>query len=412
MVSHSATERGAERPGLRPRRQRAGALLYAALAMLTLLPVTLPVPVLRELVQERFGVSEFLTSLFMSINMVGAALAAPVAGALADRFGRRHTMIAGALAVDALCFAALAAALPFEFFLAIRLVEGCAHIFALSLLLSVASTSVGPERRGRVMGLTGAGMMAGVATGAPLGGLLGGVDPLAPLWAGAVVAALASAGAAMGLREHGAHAGREGVGAMVRALRGQAAVAAPLLFAFADRFTVGFFTTTFSLYLRRIHDVPPVSIGIWIGVFMIPFALLSWPFGRLAERHSLLWLLCGGSLVYGLGTATLGWWPPTLLPWLMFGLGVFAAMMFVPSLLLTTELAPDALRSTALGAFNTAGSLGFIAGPISGGLIVQTLAVAEGWHAAYRAAFAVAGASELLCVAIALPVLWRRRPRP
>ena len=51
-------------------------VFQGGLAMLMLIPVTLPVPVLRVLVHERFGVSEFETSLFMSINMVGAALAA------------------------------------------------------------------------------------------------------------------------------------------------------------------------------------------------------------------------------------------------------------------------------------------------------------------------------------------------
>ncbi|MGH7286592.1 MAG: MFS transporter, partial [Myxococcota bacterium] len=77
------------------------------MALLMLLPVTLPVPVLRELVTERFGVSELLTSLFMSINMLGAVLAAPFAGALADRFGQRPLLIAGALSLDAICFLGL-----------------------------------------------------------------------------------------------------------------------------------------------------------------------------------------------------------------------------------------------------------------------------------------------------------------
>ena len=66
------------------------ALLLAGLAALTMLPVTLPVPVLRGLVQERFEVSDLLTSLFMSVNMIGAVLAAPIAGAIADKFGRRR----------------------------------------------------------------------------------------------------------------------------------------------------------------------------------------------------------------------------------------------------------------------------------------------------------------------------------
>ena len=79
--------------------------LLGVLALLMLVPVTLPVTVLRALVHERFGVSELLTSLFMSINMVGAVLAAAPAGALADRFGRRRDWIVAALVADAMLLA-------------------------------------------------------------------------------------------------------------------------------------------------------------------------------------------------------------------------------------------------------------------------------------------------------------------
>jgi MFS family permease len=88
--------------------------------------------------------------------------------------------------------------------------------------------------------------------------------------------------------------------------------------------------------------------------------------------------------------------------------------MFVPSMLLATQLAPAAIRATALGAFNAAGSLGFVLGPISGGFISQEVAEQSGWAAGYRAAFAAAGASVALCVFATLPLLGRlaasRRP--
>ena len=54
----------------------------ALLAFWIMAPVTIPVPVLRELVYDRFAVSELQASLFMSINMVGALVTAPLAGAL------------------------------------------------------------------------------------------------------------------------------------------------------------------------------------------------------------------------------------------------------------------------------------------------------------------------------------------
>ena len=101
-------------------------LLLGVFAALMLVPVTLPVPVLRGLVQERFQVSAFETSVFMSINMVGAFLAAPLAGALADRYGQRKTLIVLALLVDSVCFFSISIVQSYELLLAVRFAEGFA----------------------------------------------------------------------------------------------------------------------------------------------------------------------------------------------------------------------------------------------------------------------------------------------
>jgi MFS family permease len=295
----------------------------------------------------------------------------------------------------------------FGAFMALRFAEGCAHIAALSIVLSLASSAAAPSRRGRAMGMTGAGILLGVAAGAPLGGRLGDADPLLPLRVAAGLGVAAAVLGAVLTREGGEGERRPGLAEMLTTLRAHGALAVPLAFAFVDRFTVGFFTSTFVFYLRTIHEVTPARIGLLIATFMLPFALLSFPFGWLSERYSRSLLLCAGSVVYGLGLASLGWWSA---PWLaagMFGLGVAAAVMFVPSLLMTTDLAPDAIRSTALGAFNAAGSLGFIFGPLVGGGVSEQVAAEAGWLAGYRAAFAVGGVSVLLCVGATLPRLLR-----
>ena len=383
--------------------------LLGVVAVSIMAPVTLPVPILRTLVSERFEVSELLTSLFMVVNMVGAALAAPFAGALADRFGRRRPLIVAALVFDSVCFLAMTAPMSFGLFLAIRFLEGCAHIFALSLLLSVAASLVPSERRGLVMGITGAGMMLGVALGAPLGGLLGRVDVLRPLFAGSALLLTAACLAAASLREPSVVEERPGLAAIAQAIRANRALILPLLFSFADRFTVGFYTTTFSLFASGLHGASPPRVGLWISAFMLPFALLSFPFGMLADRYSKTALMCGGSLVYGLFTASLGFWPTDFITLGMAATGVSAAVMFVPSMLMTADLAPASIRSTALGAFNTAGSLGFILGPLCGGLISEAVRSVHGPAAGYQAAFAAAGASVILCVCATLPFLLRLR---
>ena len=377
------------------------------LALLILVPVTLPVPVLRDLVLERFAVSELATSTFMSINMVGAIVAAPIAGALSDRFGRRRGLIVGALVVDAVCFAVLAADVSFPLFMAVRFVEGCAHIFALSLVLAHATELAPSGERGRVMGVVGAGLLLGVALGAPIGGVLGRDGPLQVLEAAVAILVVTAVLAAVVVRAPRQAHDRERPGwrELVAMVRARPLMAVPLVFAFIDRFTVGFFTTTFSLYLQRIHELPPARVGLLIAAFMLPFALLSYPFGRLSERVSPVRLLAGGSLGYGIATTTLGWWPAEGLLVLMLGLGLMAAVMFVPSMLLTVEAADARARATALGAFNAAGSLGFIVGPLVGGAVSQSIAATQGWHAGYRAAFAVAGTSEVLCVLLTLPLL-------
>lgn len=383
--------------------------ILALLAIWIMAPVTLPVPVLRELVQERFDVSEFLTSLFMSINMVGALFAAPIAGSMADALGRRRAMLVGGLVLDCLLFLALTLPVSFPVFLALRFLEGCAHIVALSMLLSMASHALPDAYRGRAMGLVGGAMMLGVALGAPLGGVVAQGGSTAPLLAGSALLAGAALLAAVGTQNVEAEDSRAGLGEILAALRSRPAIILPLVFAFADRFTVGFFTTTFSLYLRRIHDVPAIQIGLLIATFMLPFALLSYPFGRLADRRSVVLLLCIGSATYGVGTALVGFTGPPMLWGLMFGIGVTAAVMFVPSMMLTVQLAPDSIRATALGAFNAAGSLGFIVGPLAGGAISELVAADGSWLEGYRAAFLTAGASEALCVALALPFLLRLR---
>jgi len=373
--------------------------------ILTMLPVTLVVPVLKPLVQDRYGVGDLPTSLFMSANMVGAILAAPLAGSLSDWLGRRRPLIIMALLADSILLALLGQASNYATLMTLRCLEGAAHIFALSLLFALAADMSRTARSGRIMGAVGTALTFGVALGAPLGGVLGDASTLLPLWVGSGLALGAAAVTFLVLRDFPVSCQAESVRVAIGLILKHRPLLVPLAYSFVDRFTVGFFTTSFPLYMRNVHELSPAEIGRLLALFLLPFALFCYPFGRLTERTSRTLVLGGGSLLYALGVCTLGAVSLEILPFLMLGLGIVAAAMLVPTLMLTSELAGPAGKATAMGGFNAAGSLGFILGPLVAGSISHWVGGHYTPAVGYATAFQAAGASVLVCLIATLPTL-------
>jgi len=376
-------------------------ILLGGLTFLLMLPETLPVPVLRGLVVNRFGVSDGLATLFMVANMIGALIATPLIGMHVDRTGKRRNLCIIMLMADALLMQALAHPVDYGTFLALRVLEGAAHLSALTLLMSLVADAAG-ERRGRALGAVGCGLTFGVATGAAVGGQLGKNDPLVTLHAASIVLACASALSIWLLPRDTQTRRRPGYRELIAVVSAQPAVRAPLLLAFLDRFTVGFFTTGFPLLLARVHELPPPTIGMMLAAFLYPFAALSYPFGRAAERWSRLRMVALGSMIYGLAVSMVGIAPAQAMWVLMPICGIASAVMFIPTLLWLLDQTPDVGRSTVMAAFHTAGSLGFLVGPLVCGELIDS------GEYGFDAAFAVAGLSEILGAVLVVIVATRR----
>jgi hypothetical protein len=139
---------------------------------------------------------------------------------------------------------------------------------------------------------------------------------------------------------------------------------------------------------------------------MNPFAALCYPAGRVAERRGWLVPMLAGNLVFGIVYASYGVVPRALLPVAMVLSGVSSAFMFTPSLLLVSDLARRGHGEGLFGAFQVAGSLGFLAGPIAGGVLVSVTS-RGGSRPAYEAIFAAVGALELVLATVTWLVLRR-----
>ena len=390
-----------------PARTESSLFGLALSTFLVITPVTLVVPVLKGLVQDHYGVGDFATSMFMSVNMIGAVFGAPLAGLLSDRLGKRRPLIVAALLLDAVLLLALRSAPTYATLMAFRFVEGITHILALSLVLALAADVAKRRSTGHVMGVVGATLTLGVALGAPLGGILGRSDPRLPLLVGAALSLVAAVVVRLLLTDDPAVRRPASLYGALRALRQNRSLFVPYAFAFTDRFTVGFFTSAFPLFLQKVHGRDSRDVGLTLALFLLPFALLCYPMGRLSDRVSRPWLMGGGSLVYGGLVCFVGVVPPETLPWLMVGLGVTSSVMFVPTLMLTGELSGPEQKGVAMGGFNAAGSLGFLVGPAVAGFVAQTTSRDGDLSGGYATTFVVAGLSEVLCVAVTIVALVR-----
>src|SRR5258707_10545756 len=101
-----------------------------------------------------------------SASIVGLLVGAVIFGRLADRFGRKWTLVT-CLVIFGLFSLATAAVRPFEALLAVRLAAGLGLGGALPNLLSPAAEAVAPQSR--------AGLVTRITCGIPFGGAICGI---------------------------------------------------------------------------------------------------------------------------------------------------------------------------------------------------------------------------------------------
>jgi len=382
-------------------------LLIALATILTLIPVTLLVPGLHELVQVAHGGSASAAHAFMTVNMLSGILAVPLVMRWQRKVGSVRQWVAALLALDAVVFLGMHEAPSLSALFALRILDGALHLPAITLLM-VAANRLAGERRGASLGLLGSSLMIGVAIGSPLGGRLVDSGPGIVYLVGAGVFVLAAL-SALGI-------------SLPRAVQTRTPSRrydwntnielawVPLAYAFMDRFVIGVFVSTFTLFLGEVHGATGAQRGLLMALFLVPFALLCWPAGKLADRIGWYKPLVISNVLFGVVFAMYARVPLSTLPALMVLSGVLSALMFAPNLLLTSEVARRA-GDGIFGAFQIAGSVGFLIGPAFGGVLVSVLRDASG-AVQYGQIFMLVGAFEVvlaLASAIALGRLLRRR---
>ncbi|MCB1177085.1 MAG: MFS transporter, partial [Leptospiraceae bacterium] len=150
-------------------------VLNIALIFFSMLPVTMIVPVFKDIIKDKLGGDSLSVSFFMSSAMLGSFLFSPIAGYLSDKFRNRKLFISAFAILDGLCFFLLMEIKDLSILQGVRFLEGVCHIFVIGLLLSTIvdrendSGNARFFRKGMLLGLAGMFLSLGVGLGSPMG---------------------------------------------------------------------------------------------------------------------------------------------------------------------------------------------------------------------------------------------------
>jgi len=362
---------------------------FAGLFIVTnlgLLAVGATLPVLPRFVSEELNGTDLEVGIVSGAFAVTGLICRPIAGAAADRRGRKVTVVAGALlAVVAGALLFLPASIPGLIISRLFLGAGEGTVFTAG---SAWNVDMAPAaRRGRMIGLYGLAIWTGLTLGPPVGELLLQAGGYELVWAfatgapalGAVVAArLPEPVAPSEQAAQGPIISREAVGpgaTFALSVVGFAAVSAFIVLSLEER-GVGHGATVFSVFAATV----------------VATRLLG---GHLPDLIGPARCAVGAALVETVGLVLLG--AAEALPVAILGaigMGAAFSLLFPALSLLAVNRVPPHRRGAAMGTFTASFDLGMLVGSPAVGA-----AAALG---GYAAAFYLAAAAALACASISV----------
>ncbi len=334
-----------------------------------------------------------------SVKLVGAVVAAfalvetafkTAWGSLADRIGRRPTMIAG-LVLSSLAPLIMSVLRVPALFIPLRLVDGVGSSALWPSASAIIADTSPRERRATAMGALNMFFLAGLALGPALGLFVVGYtgNYASGFYLASILlasAALVAIGALRGIPEHGAAApsgtmvGYHGVAPkphlrdIVASARSSPLLLVMFMVAFVQMFAVGLLVPIMVIYAKRIVGLSEHLIGTLFLVLVLSVAAASVPAGRLADsrgkRRTVAW---------GMTLGAAGMWVLQAAPalWVLAAgsimLGASYALASPAWHALVSDLAPAGHVGLAMGASQTAEGVGLVLGPLLGGVLWDTL---------------------------------------
>lgn len=379
-------------------------IVISGLTFLAMFNLTFISPSLKEVIIDRYGSTTAMASLFITVEMVAYIIFGVIWGAVSDKRGERRVFIVMGFLGSALLYYTMSLAPDVTTLLALRFVQGAFTVMAWSLLMTTALDIAQSGRHGAVMGVVGTGLALGIGLGAPVGGFVGDFGALYPLYVASAMFLVAAALTLVFIKDVPIRNKPDSIAAAVRYVAKDRKVLPPFIFSFLERFSAGYLVFLLPLYLAYEYDAEPSVRGMYLAAFLLPFAMLQYPFGKISDKRGRTQMLVAGGFAYAAMIGLLGYVGEVGMVVLMASSGTVAAMLLPASLGLLADLAPKGEHATYMGGFNALGSLGFAVAPPLATLLSD-------WGG-YPAALAIGGAIIGASVAASTPFLIGKRPGP
>jgi MFS family permease len=378
------------------------------------------VPVL-PLYARSFGVGRTEVGVLMMSFGLMRLLFDLVAGPMVDRFGERFTATTGAVAVGV--SSALSAIAPsFLALVLFRALGGAGSSLLFAAVMNHLVRAVPPHRMARTMSFFYSSFLLGTVLGQPIGGAIAEVLGLAaPLWFYAA-SCFICAGLTfrkLGQRSPGIRDADEmstaevlaesetrlpSAWGTIRGLLSDRAFVAALAANAALFWVLGAVRMTLApLFAEERVGLSEAGIGALLGTASVAQFLMMWKAGALADSRGRRVVLIPALAALTVSTALLGWAGSVVsLVAVMAALGVATGFAAVVPAAVVADVAPKISSGTAVGAYRFAGDVGFVLGPLIGGMVADA--------AGFGPAFLVTAlpVSAALVLAVGMPETLRR----
>ena len=400
-----------EKAGLRLILSDPAVRLIVAIVFFVMLGFGIIAPIL-PLYARSFGVSYQTASLLISVFAFARLIFDPIAGPIIDRYGERRAAIAGVLVVGV---SALLAGLAPTFLLAVlfRGAGGGGSAIFIGALYSYLLKVVPSERMARTLSVFYGSLNVGIIAGGPIGGFVaqsfGLASPLI-LYSGLCMVSAAlyvrfmqdAPKPAEGAAQRVPTSSGEGESARRRLVRQAAAllrtpgfVTVLVLNLAFFWFVAGAYDTLVPLFGRERLGMSEVGVGLVFTVAVAAEFLVLYPTASVADRAGRRRVVIPSMAALAVLGATLGWASsPVALGVLMGLVGLASGAAASTPAAMLSDVAPPQNSGMAVGLFRFAGDLGFVLGPLVGGIVAGAFG--------FKAAFVVMAVPALVALLFAL----------